>query len=546
MSRLGSKHRALLAAAEAALDRGEPGAAVAPLRQALRAAPADQMLLAALGQALIASGQAAAAVEPLARWAAAAPRNPDAAFGLAVAYQQAGASETEAAYRAVLALDRTYVPALTNLGVWLSDRRPAEALEPLRLALRLRPGEAEIAYNLGRAERLAGDPAAAVVSLERALSRAPRLAAARHQLALARLDMGEPAAALAAAEAARADGHPAAAAWITIGVCRRALGDPAGAEAAFRAALAVEPDAIDAAIGLAGCRLSLRDREGAAPFYARRWQRPDFARLRARVAAPTWDGSPLDGMLVVLAEQGLGDLFHMTRLLAAARARVGQLVLAVPNRLVALMRGVAGADAVVSEAEATTLSPAAACGVMDLPFCLALNLAEIPAVPPWLQPEPARQEAWRQRLAPEGQPLIGIAFATALKGGKDVPVAAFAALARVGRLILLGPERIDPALPILTPSLDADGAFLDTAAIIPLCRAVVSVDTAVAHLAGALGHPTALLLPPVPEWRWFGGDTPTTPWYPAHRVFRRASTAGQAEPWEAVIERVAAWLGDTG
>ncbi len=507
----------------AALEAGQPAVAIKRLRKAVAANPRDVSALAGLGQAALATGDTKTAIASLASAITLEPRVADLHFGLGVAHTQARSVEAaEAAYRAALACDPRHTATLTNIGVLLADQdRAAEAVELLALALRLRPAEAEIAFNLGRAQRLAGDADAAVVSLERAVARKPDFPLAWSQLAQARV-----AANLPALDAAERSGDP-----VVVGLAKRMAGDLAGAEAAFRTAPA---DDIDAAIGFAQCRLTQRDLAGAAAAYAKRWQRADYQRLRQRYPAPNWSGETLSGTLLVFAEQGFGDLIQMVRLLADARQLVDQLVLAVPARMVALLTGIAGADAVVAEAAAPPAE--AACGLMDLPFLLQIDLTTLTPPSPYLAADPTRVDAWRQRLGP-GR-LIGVAGATALKKGKDVPMADLAALSHHGRVIALSPEPFAADLPIERYDLDQDGAFLDTAAIATLCTAVVAADSSVAHLAGALGVPTALLLQPIPEWRWFGATNATTPWYARHQLVRRTADEG----WPAAVARVGPWI----
>jgi hypothetical protein len=279
------------------------------------------------------------------------------------------------------------------------------------------------------------------------------------------------------------------------------------------------------------------------------WRRamPDFA-IR-RINAPPWDGSLLgERRLLVHAEQGLGDTLQFIRYLPLLGAKGGNTVFMCPPALAPLLAGARHLPPLATEppnrfdVEAPLLS---------LPQLLGIAEPYVPPGGAYLAPDPARIERWRSRLPREGR-RIGIAW----QGSRDyrddrrrsIPLPEFAPLAHLPgvRLVSLqkggGSEQIAERpwreeITAFGDDLDRDGAFLDTAAIMAALDLVVTSDTAIAHLAGALGVPVSVALCHRPDWRWgVAGDR--SPWYPAMRLFRQESPGD----WAGVFARIAAAL----
>jgi len=247
---------------------------------------------------------------------------------------------------------------------------------------------------------------------------------------------------------------------------------------------------------------------------------PPFAR-------PQWNGDDLgERALLVLPEQGLGDIIQFARYLPSIRGRVG---FAAPAKLQRLL----------SSNPAMPLAALPRYDVTAPLLSLPARHAAKPAEPPYLFAEPDRTAAWRARIGEHGL-RVGIAW-QGFSGrfedrGRSIPLHAFAPLAQPGvRLISLqkgeGEEQIAGAgFAIETfPKLD-DGpdAFLDTAAAMTALDLIVTSDTSIAHLAGALGRPVWVALRLVPDWRWLL-DRSDSPWYPTMRLFRQ-STDGDWDP----------------
>jgi hypothetical protein len=282
--------------------------------------------------------------------------------------------------------------------------------------------------------------------------------------------------------------------------------------------------------------------------YEWRWQRAG-AQPRVSTDRPPWDGRPLDGRAILLwCEQGLGDALQFARYAPLVQRHGGRVLLQCPGLLRALFRTLPGVDHLLTEGEALPSFDVHA-PLLSLPALVGTTLATVPAEVPYLSADPARVEAWRQRLAAVPGLRVGVAW----QGNphhkwdrhRSVPLTAFAPLARVTgvRLVSLqkgpGAEQL-PALKDRLRVVDfgdefgASGPYPDTAALMRCLDLVVTVDTATAHLAGALAVPVWVPLSTIVDWRWLLGRQ-DSPWYPSMRLFRQT----QLGDWAPVFDRMA-------
>jgi tetratricopeptide (TPR) repeat protein len=286
-------------------------------------------------------------------------------------------------------------------------------------------------------------------------------------------------------------------------------------------------------------------REGWAEF---EWRMQTPGYVRPALPGRAWTGEPLSGERILLwAEQGLGDVLQFVRYAADVAARGGRPVLLTSKSMFPLLR-----EAEICELAALDEPPPECkfhAALMSLPHWFHTTLETVPAQVPYLRAKQSLVHQWRQRLAGISGVRIGICWQGNPKFGRDagrsVPLAAFAPLARVAgvRLVCLqkfaGLEQLDAlagAFDVvdLRPDYDVeDGAFMNAAAIMQNLDLVISPDTAIAHLAGALGVPVWTMLPKVPDWRWLL-DRADTPWYPTMRLFRQS----QAGDWSGVIAQM--------
>lgn len=519
-----AKARNNLGAALRGLGRTEEAAQA--FAQAAAADPGFTDALHNQAAALLQLGRGAEALAPLRRLLALAPDDPTAQGQYALALLDAGQPE-----QALAALERAPQdsPLLlqARLDALRALHRHAEALAAAEALLALLPESAAAWDAKGVALLALGRAGEALAAHDRALALAPGDAAmlTNRAVALERLDRLPEALASLDAALAKAPGDPLA--LFNRGVVREEMQDPAGAAADWLACRNADPDAAFS-LGL----LHLRQGDfaaGWAGYEARR--QGSHADARLRQPAPLWRGeTPLAGRTILLHdEQGAGDSIQFCRyapLLAAQGARV---LLQVPSPLAGLFRSLPGIQVVPLGQPVPRHD--VQCSLLSLPYALGTRLDSIPAATPYLHAEPARVAAWRARLG-EGFKVALVASgnpAHRRDARRSIALAALArALRRPGRRLVLAQRDIRPeeaaylaaeGRDILSPGR-ALTDFAETAGLLAACDAVVSVDTAPAHLAGALGLPLWVLLPAVADFRWLEGRA-DSPWYPTARLLRQ-------------------------
>jgi hypothetical protein len=324
-----------------------------------------------------------------------------------------------------------------------------------------------------------------------------------------------------------------------LGVVYRDSGDLARAEEYFRRVCAAQSQDAAAHFNLAVTLLRAgRLPEGFAE-YEWRWQVPQFAPQRREFARPLWRGEPLEGRRILLwGEQGAGDAIQFARYVPLVRKAGGTVILEVLPHLERLMTWMEGGYPVVN-ALTTGAEYDMHCPLMSLPQRFGTDLSSIPAPTRFAIPDAAR-EKWAMRLEAEGT-KIGVVWATnpsyLNNAARSVPAECLAPLTRLAGVrcwgLQVGPGAADA--PEGMPNLgDELIDFAETAAVISELDLVITVDTAVAHLAGSLGKAVWLLLIYAPDWRWMLGRE-DSPWYPTMRLFRQTRPGD----WSDVVERAA-------
>jgi Tfp pilus assembly protein PilF len=384
------------------------------------------------------------------------------------------------------------------------------------------------------------------------LERAPESALAHQLLGLihvARFEIAEGEKRLQQALAIRPD-LPTA--HNSLGHCRAIQGREQEALAHFNTALCLEPRHALAHYNRATVWLKLgRFREGWAEH---EWRFAAGVSARQPEVGPLWDGGSLEGRaLLVYTEQGLGDTIQFARFLPMLRRRARRLVVATQHPLRRLLEGLGCVDSWFPMGESAEISFDVHVALMSVPALLRLDERSLPRVVPYLFAEPERVAAWR----PAVRRLPGYKVGVCWQGNpmfpldryRSIPLRHFAPLAATPGVSLVslqrgpGVDQIETnreSVPLtVLPELDRDGAFLGTAAVIQNLDLVISADTAVAHLAGAMGKPVWLLLSANGDWRW-QIDRADSPWYPTMRLFRQR-TLGD---WSAVFAEVAEALGN--
>lgn len=421
------------------------------------------------------------------------------------------AAEAEAACRHALRLKRNSAEAQQTLGHALSDMgQPERAAEAYREALRLNQALPDLHNNLGLALHEASRLEEAVDALRNALRRSPQDVGAASNLAGVLKDIGQ-------------------------------LDE---AESLYRDLLRRNPDDALAHYNLGLMLLVAGRYEEAWPEWEWRF-RADPA-LAQRFTRPLWTGGPLAGRtLLVHAEQGIGDMVQFCRYVPLL-PRDGRVVLEVHKPLTGLLRQLDGVAEVVAIGDPLPAHDLR-CPMMSLPLALGLRRAtDIPSTVPYLRADPARVAAWRARVADLPGRRVGVVWAgnperMRMDRRRSVTVAALAPLAAVPGVSLVSLQK-GPAAGQLPPGMMADWTgdlddFTATAALIETLDLVIGVDTAVLHVAGALGKPAWLLNRYDTCWRWELGCTDSR-WYPTLRQFRQTVPG----VWDDVVARVCAAL----
>ncbi len=283
--------------------------------------------------------------------------------------------------------------------------------------------------------------------------------------------------------------------------------------------------------------------------YRWRWRVGDLQ--RASTSIPVWDGSDPAGKTILLtAEQGLGDTLHFVRLAHVLRQRGARTIVSCQPQLLALLQANEQLGVVYPNNLAWEHPVHWQCSLIDAADLLGIDAESIPAPVPYIHPAANLVRYWQQRLPRQpGKFRVGIAW----QGNPDhladayrsVPLAKFERLAQFPQVELVslqngfGVEQIQHwrgarRLIVLPEDVDqSSGAFMDTAAIMHSLDLVITSDTAIAHLAGALGVPTWIALGYIPDWRWLLARE-DSPWYPSVRLFRQPSMGD----WESVFNAI--------
>jgi tetratricopeptide (TPR) repeat protein len=461
------------------------------------------------------------------------------------------------AYSQSLKLEPRNAAALNNLGAALIKAgRFQEAISTLESALALQPGYQRALANLGKALREAGHLAEAIARLRDALVREPQQASALVNLGDALAAAGELDEAQRTLERAITIMPTLVEAHMTLGIVRLQAGQVSESISALRTAVALAPHHADAHSNLAHALFFSGDWQEAWPHFEYRFQRHAH---RSRINPPSdvsrWDGTlTQDQELWLIGEQGLGDQLQFARYAKTFSALGMRCVLACDPRIATILSAADLASRIVPLG--TPPGPVCARWVplLSLPAWHRTRSDTVPFSEGYLVAHSPRVKRWSEQLADVRGMRVALAWAgnpqmeTGRYAGRSPPLAALAPLMSVPKVTFVslqkhvGEHQLDAVsfgnLILRLPGLDAGpDAFLDTAAVLKSVDLLVTSDTAIAHLSGALGVPTWLCLMHEPDWRWMGRGS-RTPWYESVRLFRQP-TAGD---WASVYAEVAGQL----
>jgi len=506
----------LLGRAQQLLGRGE--AAISSLRAALAARPIFPQATRELVQLLIGTGLADEALAAAEQAARSTPTS-GALMLVAQALHAAGRSEESVGpLDAILASEPDHLGALESRGtVLLELGRASEALAMFERLMTAHGRQPEALANASAALLRLARPAQALVLADEALRAHPGHRAALHNKTLALLDL------LRVDEALQVSLQ----------------------------ATHLYPQDADARWNLAVAHLLLGDLVPGWRAYEARWNATGFARTRAApiLGRRRWTGAEsLGGQSILLhAEQGLGDSIQFLRYAPLVAAQADEVLLKIQPALAPIAMGIAPNCRVIGPGESLPATDWE-CPLLSLPAAFNTSLQTVPSAVPYLFADPALVQKWERWLPQDGRRRVGITWSGnplhANDANRSLPLASVRLLASEPcTWVVLQPEVRDgdkaemAAWPGLIDAGPGLRTFADTAALLQVLDLVITVDTSVAHLAGALGRPVWILLPYAPDWRWML-ERADTPWYPTATLYRQPAIGA----WAPVLDRVQAGL----
>jgi tetratricopeptide (TPR) repeat protein len=530
------------------IQRGEWLSAEGMLRYLLEGNPGHAEALRLLAELCFAQGRASEALDAYDEISRSQPHDAETSYNRGVVLSALGRHEDAlASFDKALARNPRDVAALINRGNALhSLGRFADALAAFDAVLKLAPGNADARYNRGNALFAMGRYEDSITDFDAAVALRPTQVEALLNRGIALSAMGRHAEALESYRRAlvvdpnRPDAHYAS------GNALRALERDAEAVASYDAALALQPQHADAHWNRAWALLALGDYERGWPEHEWRAKSPGWLAPPPRTSAPLWLGEPqcAERRLLVLSEQGTGDTVQYLRyvpLLAACGVKV---MIELPRALERLCAPFRKHATLVFDDEPLPRHDLY-CPIASLPLAFGTRVETIPAQIPYIEADPELAAHWRETIAPAAGTLrAGLVWAGNPKQGSEarrgiglahcLPLLAVPGVhwyslqvgERASDLARLAPSGAVDLSPKLTD-------FAETAAAIANLDLVITTDTAVAHLAGALGKPVWVLLMFAADWRWLRGRE-DSPWYPTAHLFRQESPGD----WGGVIERV--------
>jgi tetratricopeptide (TPR) repeat protein len=554
--------------ANAKLNQGDAAAAIEHYRQAIKLQHGCPAYHFNLAHALQRIGRLAEAADEYRQVVSMAPGDFDATYNLGIVLHELKEFAHAAdAFRRALALKPDLPQAMSNLAAALQGLDDYDgAANLLRRAIALNPDFAEAHGNWGGHLWRQGDLDAAKKSCLRAIELNPNLSGAHGNLGHVLFDQADyrgalgcydqalalrPDVALCANSSVASSHASASRPWRrgdlvnAFDACRRAGADFANAE--YRRALAAKSNSVEVLYYVGLLHLLHGDFAAGWHNYEYRWQTKMLRNARRDFSQPQWLGQPFSGSRILLhAEQGLGDTLQFIRYVPLVAARGAKIILEVPSELSRLIESSLGSTArIVSRGSRLPdfdwQSP-----LLSLPLVFQTDLNSIPASIPYLQADPRLTGDFAQHFTATNSGLrVGIVWSGSPRHTRDpqrsIPLARLRALIEISGATFYSLQKGPATKELLDMPLDLNlidlsghlNDFADTAGALANLDLLVTVDTAVAHLAGALGKPVWILLTRNPDWRWLL-DREDSPWYPTARLFRQ-KVAGD---WSTVIERV--------
>ncbi len=537
-----------------AYQRAENTEAIRLITKAIANNPANPSYYNNLGLAFLALNQSQQAKKNFCKALQLDPDYADAYNNLGNALKSQG--HLDAAidnYRKALQLMHDFPEAHLNLGKSLSDSgQQVAAMSHYQQAIKLNPGYAEAYNNLGNVLRDQGCIDDAIEKYRVAISLKPDYVGALNNLGNALRFKGRFDEAIDQFEQALEIKPASAETFCNLGNCFKGILQLTAATEQYQKAIDLKPDFVEAHFNKAVVHLLSGQFKAGWDEYEWRLQRPAWKATRAyRNNLPRWYGQSLAGQrILVISEQGFGDTLQFVRYLPFLKAGGGSVTLKTPKQLIGLFRDFPGLDRVTEHL--LTSSPGRGhdfyVPLLSLPKIFDTTLETIPGQVPYLFSDPIKAQYWQPQI--EGPAFkVGVVWAGSPAHSNDhnrsITPAHFAGCAQIPGVKLYGLQKVKAAHQSPFPTAksgiinlgDRFEDFSDTAGAIENLDLIISVDTAIAHLAGAMGKPVWLLLPLVPDWRWLL-HREDSPWYPTIRIFRQVRYGD----WQTVLQRVVSQL----
>jgi tetratricopeptide (TPR) repeat protein len=451
-----------------------------------------------------------------------------------------------ASYERAIQLKPESPNAWFNRGIALNDlRQYLAAIDSYDQAIRCKPDYAEAWDNRGNALNALKQHQAAIDSHDRALQLRPDFAKAWYHRGIALVDLKQYRVAVDSYDRAIQHQPDYAMAYVNRGNALSEQGQHQAATESHGMALKIKPDFAEAGWNQSLCLLKLGDFGPGWEAYEWRWKNADSGARVRLFPQPLWLGdTPLQDKTVLLhSEQGLGDTLQFYRYAKKVSDLGARVILEVQKPLLGLLSGLEGVAQLLAQGSDLPAFDFH-CPLLSLPWAFKTDLASMPAPLPRLVADSAKLATWRGRLGPRNKPRVGVVWSgsTAHRndGNRSLALSNFVScMGDEFQYVSLQQELRDADRQALQaqPSLLHFGAelidFTDTAALCALVDLVVTVDTSVAHLAGAMGKPVWILLPFNPDWRWLL-ERADSPWYPTARLYRQEHIGA----WDEVLRRV--------
>jgi tetratricopeptide (TPR) repeat protein len=500
-----------------------------------------------LADALLASGQYDAAARSYQQAIALNPNSAESHNNLGVAFvNQSKLDQAITAFTRALQIKPDFARALSNVSGAFKDKGQLDqAVTAARRAITLQPDLATAHSNLGNALRDLGHIDESILACKKAIALQPNLVEAHNNLANALVENGEFEQAVSSYRTtlSLSPNHPSA--RNNLAMALREMGDPQQAIHYAREAIESQPNLADAHFTLGELLLQQGNFDQGWPEMEWRWQCSDRPHFNWSIPSPRWNGSAIAGRTVLVStEQGFGDIIQFARFLPTAIERGCRLIIACPPTLRPLLQSIRAANtngSVQHWLDEREQIPAfdVHCPLLTLPLALGCTLATIPITTPYLHPPQECMHRWKAALSSDPAHLkVGLAWVgRPFPKNRSIPPAALTPLLQLPGISFYSLQKdlpsnqpAPPQLIDLSPQL-VD--FTETSALISQLDLVITIDTVIAHLAGALGKPVWNLLKFSPDWRWML-DRSDSPWYPTMRLFRQPRIGD----WDTVIQQV--------